>query len=253
MSAWRRRHGQERGLIGWSPRPGRSTRRGVRRGRPGPGRLERGAGARGPGEGRSAAQAESGRDCSWGGEAPLALAELGLIDGQFVVHPGRGPRADVVRQASACRLEAREPAGVRLGGGGDAVRAEKVARRRSTPPGTAELGLPDSNRDMGQPRRLGPPRLPISTEGLATPRPRSSTSRHVQLDHRHGVGAAVTAAVRLRASRSSPASSRRAASSGSHVLLTRRIAKQLEALVNTASASWRPSLAPRPRRPSPRR
>jgi hypothetical protein len=33
-----------------------------------------------------------------------------------------GPRADVVRGAiEACRLEAREPAGVRLGGGGDAV------------------------------------------------------------------------------------------------------------------------------------
>ena len=33
-----------------------------------------------------------------------------------------GPRADVVRGAiEACRLEAREPAGVRPGGGGDAV------------------------------------------------------------------------------------------------------------------------------------
>src|SRR6266536_1901203 len=31
------------------------------------------------------------------------------------------------RTIEACRLEAREPAGVRLGGGGDAVRAEKVA------------------------------------------------------------------------------------------------------------------------------
>src|SRR6266567_8382011 len=39
-----------------------------------------------------------------------------------------GPRADVVRGAiEACRLEAREPAGVRLGGGGHAVRAEKIA------------------------------------------------------------------------------------------------------------------------------
>jgi hypothetical protein len=35
---------------------------------------------------------------------------------------GSGPWADVVRGAiEACRLEAREPAGVRLGGGGDAV------------------------------------------------------------------------------------------------------------------------------------
>jgi len=33
-----------------------------------------------------------------------------------------GPRADVVRGAiEACRLDAREPAGVRLRGGGDAV------------------------------------------------------------------------------------------------------------------------------------
>jgi len=32
------------------------------------------------------------------------------------------PRADVVRGATeACRFEAREPAGVRLGGGGDAL------------------------------------------------------------------------------------------------------------------------------------
>ena len=55
---------------------------------------------------------------------PLALAELGLIDEyEFVVHPqARGARADVVRGAiEACRLEAREPAGVRLGRGGDAV------------------------------------------------------------------------------------------------------------------------------------
>src|SRR5882724_7087016 len=49
--------------------------------------------------------------------------------------PTSGPRADVVRGAiEACRLEARKPAGVRLGGGGDAVRAEKVAIRRSAAP-----------------------------------------------------------------------------------------------------------------------
>ena len=55
---------------------------------------------------------------------PQALAELGLIDEyEFVVHPRiAGHGADVVRGAvEASRPEAREPAGVRLGGGGDAV------------------------------------------------------------------------------------------------------------------------------------
>ncbi len=55
---------------------------------------------------------------------PLALAELGLIDEYRVrgASQAGGPRADVVRGAlEACRLEAREPAGVRLGGGGYAV------------------------------------------------------------------------------------------------------------------------------------
>ncbi|MEV0972128.1 dihydrofolate reductase family protein [Microtetraspora glauca] len=60
---------------------------------------------------------------------PLALAELGLIDEyEFVVHPrlaGHGPTL-LGGAVEVCRLEAREPAGVRLGGGGDAVRAEKV-------------------------------------------------------------------------------------------------------------------------------
>ena len=63
---------------------------------------------------------------------PLALAELGLIDEyEFVVHPeAGGPRADVVRGAvEAARPEARRPAGVRLGGGGDAVRAQGFLRR----------------------------------------------------------------------------------------------------------------------------
>src|SRR5207248_10356304 len=63
---------------------------------PRPGRLERGAGARGSGEGRSAAQGESGKGLFMGGvKLPLALAELGLIDEyEFVVHPrlaGHGP------------------------------------------------------------------------------------------------------------------------------------------------------------------
>jgi hypothetical protein len=54
----------------------------------------------------------------------MALAELGLINEyEFVVAPqASGPWADVIRGAiEACRLEAREPAGIRLGGGGDAV------------------------------------------------------------------------------------------------------------------------------------
>jgi hypothetical protein len=53
-----------------------------------------------------------------GVKLPLALAELGLIDEyEFVVQPKlAGHGADIVRLAiEACRLEAREPAGVRLG------------------------------------------------------------------------------------------------------------------------------------------
>ena len=59
-----------------------------------------------------------------GVKLPQALAELGLIDEyEFIIHPtASGPWSDVVRGAlEVCRLEAREPAGVRLGGGGDAV------------------------------------------------------------------------------------------------------------------------------------
>ena len=54
---------------------------------------------------------------------PLALAELGLIDEyEFVVQPRLAGHGPVVRGAiEACRFEAREPAGVRLGGSGDAV------------------------------------------------------------------------------------------------------------------------------------
>jgi riboflavin biosynthesis pyrimidine reductase len=68
---------------------------------------------------------ESSKGLFMGGvKLPLALAELGLIDEyELVMHPrlaGDGP--DVVRGAiEVCRLEAREPAGVRLGRGGDAV------------------------------------------------------------------------------------------------------------------------------------
>jgi dihydrofolate reductase len=70
---------------------------------------------------------ESGKGLVVGGvKLPVALAELGLIDEyEFVVQPQAGrPRADVVRGAiEASRLEARGPAGIRLRGGGDAVRA----------------------------------------------------------------------------------------------------------------------------------
>jgi dihydrofolate reductase len=76
---------------------------------------------------------ESGKGLFVGGvKLPLALTELGLIDEyEFVVHPrlaGHGPT--FVRGAiDPRRLEAREPAGVRLGGSGNAARAVKVARR----------------------------------------------------------------------------------------------------------------------------
>ena len=71
---------------------------------------------------------EPGRGLFVGGvKLPLALAELGLIDEyEFGAAQAGGPRADVVRGAiEACRFAAREP-GVRLGGGGDAVRAERL-------------------------------------------------------------------------------------------------------------------------------
>jgi hypothetical protein len=64
---------------------------------------------------------ESGKGLFTGGvKLPMALAELGVrVRG---ASQGRGPWADVGRGAiEAYRLEAREPAGVRLGGGGDAV------------------------------------------------------------------------------------------------------------------------------------
>jgi hypothetical protein len=59
-----------------------------------------------------------------GVKLPLALAELELIDEYEFKGAAQagGPRADFVRGAvEACGLEAREPPGVQLGGGGDAV------------------------------------------------------------------------------------------------------------------------------------
>ena len=68
---------------------------------------------------------EPGKGLFTGGVTlPLALAELGLIDEYRVRGPSQAgrPRADVVRGTlEACRLEARGPAGVWLGGSGDAV------------------------------------------------------------------------------------------------------------------------------------
>ena len=71
---------------------------------------------------------EPGKGLFTGGVTlPLALAELGLIDEyEFVVHPrlaGHGPTSVVRGALEACRLEARQPAGVRLRGGGYAGRA----------------------------------------------------------------------------------------------------------------------------------
>ena len=62
----------------------------------------------------------------------IVLAKPGKTGPQLQLHPidtsCPTTRADVVRWAiEARRLEAREPAGVRLGGSGDAVRAAKVA------------------------------------------------------------------------------------------------------------------------------
>ena len=86
--------------------------------------MECGARAWDVGEAVQKLKQESGKGLFTGGVTlPLALAELGLIDEcEFVVHPRLAGRADVVCGViQACRLEAREPAGVRLGGGGDAV------------------------------------------------------------------------------------------------------------------------------------
>src|SRR6266480_1887574 len=90
-----------------------------------------------------------------GGPSPVrvqsaTLASLGL--------GVAGPRADVVRGAiEACRLEAREPAGVRLGGSGDAVRAEKVAiglASPSRPPGSGRpAAAPSREPPSGSPAR----------------------------------------------------------------------------------------------------
>ena len=91
---------------------------------PGPSRLERGARARGSGKAVQQLKRESGKGLFVGGvKLPLALAELGLIDEyEFVVQPrlaGHGPTL-FAGLSKPIDLK-REPAGVRLGGGGDAV------------------------------------------------------------------------------------------------------------------------------------
>jgi hypothetical protein len=67
---------------------------------------------------------ESGKGLLTGGVTlPLALAELGLIDEyEFVGAPkARGPWAVVRGPIETCRLETRQPRGVPLGSGGDAL------------------------------------------------------------------------------------------------------------------------------------
>src|SRR5262245_49859035 len=114
------------GTLRPDDRRGKEVRRVEHRGA---GRLERGARARGSGERRPAAQAGAGQGTVRGrGEAPSCVDGAG-IDRRVRVRgapQARGPWADAVRGAlEACRLEAREPAGARFGGGGDAVRAER--------------------------------------------------------------------------------------------------------------------------------
>ena len=99
---------------------------------------------------------EPGKGLFVGGvKLPLALTELGLIDDyEFVVHPrlaGHGPTlfAGLSRHVD---LKLVQPAGVRLGGSGDAVRAEKVAIGLASPrvaeqvAGAAPAERPDTQR-----------------------------------------------------------------------------------------------------------
>ena len=94
---------------------------------------------------------ESGKGLFVGGvKLPLALTERGLIDEYEFrgASQARGPRTDVVRGAiEACRLEAREPAGARLGSSGDAVRAEKVAIGLATEPTASMVEHSDAGSD----------------------------------------------------------------------------------------------------------
>src|SRR5262249_7645645 len=91
----------------------------------GPRRLERRASARRSWDGRSGAQAGVGKGTARGrSDAPLGVGGAG-IDRRVRVRRAaetRRPWADVVRGAfEGHRLEAGGPAGVQLGGGGDAI------------------------------------------------------------------------------------------------------------------------------------
>jgi dihydrofolate reductase len=66
---------------------------------------------------------ESGKGLLVGGvKLPLALAELGLIDEyEFLVQPRLAGHGPTLFAGLSKRVDLSEPAGVRLGGGGDAV------------------------------------------------------------------------------------------------------------------------------------
>ena len=108
-------------------------------------RLERGASCSGDlAKAVEQLKREPGKGLFVGGvTAPAGIGGAG-IDRRVRVRrapQAGGPRPDVVRRAiEAYRLEARQPAGVRLGRGGDAVRAEKVALR-AEPSCNRSLGL----------------------------------------------------------------------------------------------------------------
>ena len=89
-----------------------------------------GSRARGPGQGCGAAEAGVGQGVVAGRrDAPTGVDGAG-IDRRVRARSASqacGPRAGVVRGTlEACRLEACEPVGVQLGGGGGTVRAEEV-------------------------------------------------------------------------------------------------------------------------------
>ena len=92
------------------------------------GRLERGSScAEIRGKAVQQLKQESGKGPFTGGvKLPLALAELGFIDEyEFVVHPRLGAMGRAVAGLSKhIDLQLIEPAGVRLGGGGDGYEPE---------------------------------------------------------------------------------------------------------------------------------
>jgi len=89
-------------------------------------RLERGARARGSGEGRSAAQREPGKGLFTGGvKLPLALAELGLIDEyEFVVQPRLAGHGPTLFAGLSKRIDLRLVSRLEFGSGAVAMRYE---------------------------------------------------------------------------------------------------------------------------------